>query len=174
MIRTLTILILITLGLGLAAAESAVAVLQPTAGNDTAGTISFEAVEGGVQVTAEVTGLEPNATHAFHIHQYGDLRSEDGTSAGGHYNPQGHEHGLPEQEHRHAGDLGNLEANADGVATKQMVVDNISIDGDMNPIIGRSMVVHAESDKGTQPTGDAGPRIATGVIGYANPDLQAE
>ncbi|MGE9267622.1 MAG: superoxide dismutase family protein [Verrucomicrobiales bacterium] len=145
-----------------------IAVLKGTEGHETSGTLHFSpAADGkGVTITIKVSGLQPDATHAVHIHQFGDLSAPDGTSAGGHFNPEGHEHGLPDQEKRHAGDLGNLEANAAGSATKTMTVSNISLSKGQNAILGRSVIIHASSDKGTQPTGDAGPRIAAGVIGY--------
>jgi len=156
----------------LAAAEStAVAVMQPTAGNDTAGTVTFTPTDDGVQIEARITGLTPNAKHAIHVHEYGDARADDGTSAGGHYNPEGHDHGLPgHADHRHAGDFGNLEADGQGVAGFELTVDNLTIDGERNPVIGRSVIIHAEEDDGGQPTGNAGPRIAIGVIGYAKPE----
>jgi Cu-Zn family superoxide dismutase len=90
-------------------------------------------------------------------------------SAGGHYNPENHQHGLPETEMRHAGDLGNLEADSEGKATLERTVSNISIAGMKNPIIGRGVIVHAKVDDGGQPVGNAGGRIGCGVIGVANP-----
>jgi Cu-Zn family superoxide dismutase len=94
-----------------------VCVLAPTAGNTAAGEATFAATEGGLRVDVRMTGLTPNARHAIHVHEFGDLRSTDGTSLGGHFNPEGHDHGLPEQTERHAGDLGNLTADAQGAAT---------------------------------------------------------
>lgn len=154
----------------------AVAYMTPTKGNQTMGTITFEAIDGGgVKVTAEVSGLEPNSKHGFHIHEFGDASSEDGKAMGGHYNPEGHDHALPTDSdgHRHAGDMGNLEADEDGNATYTMTFDNISIAGMTNPIIGRGVIIHAAPDDGGQPTGNAGARIAQGVIGVAKaPDAE--
>lgn len=145
----------------------AVCVLHPTEGNSAKGVVRFSRVKGGVKVVAEVQGLTPNAQHAIHIHEFGDCSSADGTSAGGHYNPKGHPHGLPSVEKRHAGDLGNLTADAQGNAHYELTVHNIRIAGPWNPIIGRSVVVHAQVDDGSQPTGNAGARISYGVIGVA-------
>ena len=89
-------------------------------------------------------------------------------SAGGHYNPEKHEHGLPDKAQRHAGDLGNLEADASGKAHLELTVNNITISGNKNPILGRGVIVHAKFDYGGQPVGNAGGRIACGVIGVAN------
>lgn len=149
------------------ALRRAVVVLVPTAGNQARGTLTFEQDGESVRVTADVQGLTPNGRHAYHIHEFGDLRSDDGSAAGSHYNPEGHEHGLPDQEERHAGDFGNLEANAEGRAQKTITVKNVTIGGPMNPIIGRAVIVHTDPDDGGQPTGNAGGRIAQGVIGIA-------
>lgn len=149
-----------------------IAVLQPTAGNEAHGTVVFERQgRNEVRITARVRGLEPNAEHAIHVHEFGDMRSDDGTSAGGHYNPEGHPHALPHAAERHAGDFGNLEADSNGEAVLTLTVDNISLAGRNNPVIGRAVIVHAQPDDGGQPTGNAGPRIAAGVIGVVNPDI---
>jgi len=152
---------------------SAIAVLHPTEGNDVTGIVKFTPTEDGkIKITATVKGLKPDSEHGFHIHQYGDCSAPDATSAGGHYDPHGHEHGVPDAANRHAGDMGNLETNAEGVANFELVVDNITISEGDTPIIGRSVIVHANKDDGSQPTGNAGPRVACGVIGFANPGDQ--
>jgi Cu-Zn family superoxide dismutase len=151
-------------------ATELVAVLSPTEGNQAAGVVTFKSAgKGKVEVKADISGLSPNSKHAIHVHQYGDLTSKDGKSAGDHYNPLGHQHALPDQKVRHAGDFGNLEADANGTATMTLVVSNISLAGQLSPIIGRGLVVHAKLDDGGQPSGNAGDRIAVGVIGVRNP-----
>ena len=112
-------------------------------------------------------GLTPGQKHAFHVHQFGECSAPDGMSAGGHYNPEGHQHGLPDSENRHAGDLGNVQADEQGKAHYEITVTNISIMGAKNPIIGRGVIVHAKVDDGDQPVGNAGARNACGVIGVA-------
>jgi len=145
-----------------------VAVMHPTEGNSAHGVVHFKEVAGGkVQITANIMGLKPDSTHGFHIHEYGDCTKADGTSAGGHYNPEGHDHALPNGKMRHAGDLGNLKADANGAATYNNTVDNITLVDLHNPIVGRGVIIHAKPDDGGQPTGNAGPRIACGVIGIA-------
>ncbi len=151
------------------APDTLIAVLTPTEGNDVNGTVMFTQDGDKVTATAEVTGLDPNSKHGFHIHEFGDISASDGTSAGGHYNPEGHDHALPTTEVRHAGDLGNLEADADGVAELTITVDNVSLVEGEAAIIGRGVIVHAKADDGGQPTGNAGDRIAMGVIGVHNP-----
>jgi len=157
--------------------HAAVAVMHGTEGNaKVKGIVRFAELEDGrVYVTANISGLTPNAMHAIHVHQFGDCTAANATSAGGHYNPQAHEHALPnETHHRHAGDLGNLAADAKGNATLNLTVENLTIAGLMNPVIGRAVIIHAGQDKGAaaQPTGDAGGRLACGVIGVANPDAK--
>jgi superoxide dismutase, Cu-Zn family len=152
-----------------AALSQAVAVLNPTAGQNCHGVVRFTEAGDSVKVVADIEGLTPGQKHAFHIHQYGDCSSSDGMSAGGHYNPEGHQHGLPDKETRHAGDLGNLQADEHGKAHYELTIKNVSIAGSKNPIIGRGVIIHAKVDDGSQPVGNAGGRIACGVIGAANP-----
>ena len=149
--------------------KQAVAVLHPTAGQHCQGLVRFTQDGDSVKVVADLEGLTPGQKHAFHIHQYGDCSSPDGMSAGGHYNPEGHQHGLPDTDNRHAGDLGNVPADDQGKAHYELTVNNVSIMGPKNPIIGRAVIVHAKPDDGGQPVGNAGARIACGVIGVANP-----
>lgn len=145
----------------------AVAVVHPTEGNSVTGTVHFEQTAEGVHVTAELSGLE-QGPHGFHIHQYGDCSAGDGTTAGGHYNPAGNDHGAPTQDNRHVGDLGNIAAEADGNATIDTTDPVIKLNGP-NSIIGRGIVVHGgRDDLNSQPSGAAGPRVGCGVIGIAN------
>lgn len=123
--------------------------------------------ERSVQITYEVTGMTPNKTRGFHIHEVGDCSSDDGMSAGGHFNPGGHEHGSLHDEDSHAGDLGNITSDDKGSAVGRIShVKKISLDSDdATNIVGRSVIVHAAADDLiSQPTGDAGPRVACGVI----------
>jgi superoxide dismutase, Cu-Zn family len=143
--------------------QEAVAVLSSTEGQQVRGVLLFQQKEDGVHVTGEVTGLEPGK-HGFHIHEFGDLRDPKGESAGGHFNPDGHQHGGLEDNERHAGDLGNITADARGIAR----VDKLAKGLKLHYVIGRSIVVHGgEDDLTSQPSGDAGPRVALGVIGFA-------
>lgn len=147
-----------------------VAVLTPTEGNEARGHVTFEAMKDDqVRVTARVSGLKSDAKHAIHVHEFGDLSAPDGSSAGGHFNPAGTDHGLPDSEVKHPGDFGNLRADADGNANLVLTVKGLSLTEGENAIIGRAVIVHAGEDKGTQPSGDAGDRIAHGVIAVANP-----
>ena len=143
--------------------QNAVCVLMPTKDQEVHGTVMFTQRGNSTQIVGEVRGLTPGK-HGFHIHEFGDLRSDDGTSAGGHYNPEGHPHGGPDDTKRHVGDLGNITADESGKATIKMTVKGLQV----HFILGRGLVVHAkEDDLKTQPTGDAGGRVAVGVIGVA-------
>ncbi|MFT5357871.1 MAG: Cu-Zn family superoxide dismutase, partial [Polyangiales bacterium] len=114
-------------------------------------------------VRVALTGFEPGTLHGFHVHETGDCSAPDGTSAGGHFNPDGHDHGLPEASARHAGDLGNVEADAEGNVNSESRFSDLHLDGEQG-IGGRAVILHANPDDGGQPTGNAGPRVACGVI----------
>ena len=145
-----------------------VAVLHPTAGNKAQGTVTFTQEEGGVRVTANISGV-PAGEHGFHIHEFGDCSAADGTSAGGHFNPDNMAHGAQNAETRHVGDLGNVTADANGNITLNLLDTRLSLNGP-NTIVGRGLILHANPDDfKTQPTGNAGGRIACGVIGVAKP-----
>lgn len=149
-----------------------VAVLTPTEGNQARGLVTFEAMEDDqVRVTARVSGLKADAKHAIHIHEFGDLSSPDGTSGGSHFNPEGKAHDLADSEERHPGDFGNLQSDAEGNANLVLTLRGLSLAEGEHAILGRAVIVHADEDKGTQPTGDAGDRIAQGVIAIANPKV---
>jgi superoxide dismutase, Cu-Zn family len=129
------------------------------------GVIHFHQMGEKVHISGEISGLKPNAKHAIHIHEKGDLSAPDLMSAGGHYNPDKHIHGGPTTSPVHAGDLGNLQADADGKAKMDLTVDDISVGGEKNDIVGKAVIIHAkEDDFKTQPTGNAGGRIGGGVI----------
>ncbi|MCX6137225.1 MAG: superoxide dismutase family protein [Ignavibacteriales bacterium] len=149
-----------------ASINHAIAVIVPTKGNSVRGTVTFEAVERGVRVVADLTRLTPGK-HGFHVHEFGDISSDDGSSAGGHFNPMGMVHSMPMSDKRHAGDMGNIEADEHGIAHLDYVDPAMKLDGDYS-IVGRAVIVHEkEDDLKTQPTGNAGPRIGCGVIGIA-------
>jgi Cu-Zn family superoxide dismutase len=139
--------------------------LQPTTGNAASGTATFTQKGDKVLVEASVSGLKPGAEHGFHVHEKGDCSSGDGMSTGGHFNPLGKPHahfGTPE---RHAGDLPALKADASGNASLTVELDVITVAESPTSVVGRGLIVHAlPDDYKTQPTGNAGARIACGVI----------
>lgn len=147
-------------------AQKAVAVLSSASGSNVTGTITFMKSGDDVKVTADISGLTPGR-HGFHIHEFGDCSSPDATSAGGHFNPGKHQHGAPDASDRHAGDLGNIEADASGKAHLELTDKTMKLNGN-DTILGHAVIVHEKTDDlKTQPTGDAGGRLACGVIGVA-------
>ena len=144
----------------------AVCVLYPTQGNDVSGVVTFEQIDKGVKVTADLTGLS-TGKHGIHIHEFGDCSSQDGSSAGGHFNPEGKTHGGPMDMTRHTGDMGNLVADDVGKAHLEYTDTMIKLNGPES-IVGKSVIVHkGEDDLKSQPAGNSGPRVACGVIGVA-------
>ena len=145
------------------ARRTAVAELQPTEGNDVSGTVTFTEEDGGVRVVASITGLSPGP-HGFHVHEFGDCSAPDASSAGGHFNPTNVEHAGPDDDPRHVGDLGNIVAEDNSTASYDRLDSVLSFDG-AHSIIARSVIVHeSEDDLTSQPTGDAGGRLACGVV----------
>lgn len=144
----------------------ATAELKPTQGNQAAGRLDFAIVDGGIRITGEVSGLEPGSEHGFHVHENGDCSAPDGSSAGGHFNPGATDHGRVGHGTHHAGDSDNIVANDQGVAAVDTLLQGASLgDGAATEVIGRGVIVHADPDDyTTQPTGNAGARLACGVV----------
>lgn len=149
------------------AAASARSSLQPVGDSGVSGDLRFTVENGAVRVTGTLTGLKPGGTHAFHIHEFGNCTAADASSAGGHFNPAAAAHGNREGEgEHHAGDIPNQTADRDGNANVDQRLDGLEIgsDGELD-ILGRGVIVHADADDyTTQPTGNAGGRLACGVI----------
>ena len=142
----------------------ATAALQPTKGSKALGEATFEQVGDKVRVIVFAQGLKPDAEHGFHIHEAGDCSSGDGMSAKGHFNPAGKPHGTPGRE-SHAGDMPMLKAAKNGRAKLDFVLEGVTLASGSNSIVGRGLIIHADPDDfKTQPTGNAGARLACGVI----------
>ncbi len=139
------------------------ATTQPT-NNNVTGTITFTLADGTLSFVADIDGLAPNTEHGFHIHDKGDLSDPDLKSAGGHFNPMKEHHGGPGSPHHHAGDLGNLKADANGHAHLEGTVMHATLEGETS-ILNRSVIIHAKpDDQKSDPAGNSGARIAGGVI----------
>lgn len=152
---------------------TATARLYPTEGNEVTGVVTFTETGEGVRVVANLQGLSPGP-HGFHVHEYGDCSALDAESAGGHFNPTGMVHGAPTDTVRHAGDLGNIEGMPDGTGHYEWVDPVIELRGE-NSIIGRAVVVHANPDDlSSQPAGNAGERLACGLIEVDRPQEVSE
>ncbi len=127
----------------------------------------FTEENGVVKLEAKFTGLTPG-THAIHLHEKADCSADDATSAGGHWNPTHSKHGKwGDAEGYHKGDIGNFEADADGVGKVSMQTDEwcIGCGDETKDILGKAVIVHeGKDDFTTQPTGDAGGRVSCGGI----------
>lgn len=168
MIRTLS---LITAALVLTACAStppgptASAALMATQGSTVTGSVQFTQKGSVALVTGEVRGLAPNTEHGFHVHEKGDCSSGDGLSAGGHFNPNGKAHGSHDVSEHHTGDLPSLKADASGTARISFESTTLSVGSGITDVAGRGLIVHRDPDDfKTQPTGNAGPRLACAVI----------
>lgn len=147
--------------------HKAEAQLIPTTKNDSKvkGIIFFEKTDKGMHIHGEVTGLTPGE-HGFHVHQYG-VWSEDGKAAGGHFNPHKVDHAGHGSAKRHVGDLGNIKADEHGKAVIDIEDSQLTFEGP-NCILGRGLVVHEKADDlKSQPSGNAGSRVAVAIIGVA-------
>lgn len=138
--------------------------VEPRSGSKLSGTIRLEPVDGGVKVTLMVENAPPGH-HGAHIHQKADCSAPDGKSAGDHFNPAGHQHGLPPGAERHLGDLGNLDVGKNGQGKIEIVIQGANLlAGDPSSFLDRAVIVHEKKDDGGQPTGNAGGRIGCGEI----------
>jgi Cu-Zn family superoxide dismutase len=143
----------------------AMATLQPTSGQTAKGTVHLQDVgDGNIEVVIDLTGVPPGV-HGFHIHEKGDC-GNNAQNAGGHFNPTGMVHGAPDAVSHHAGDFGNVTADANGEVHIRFTSHSISLtpNASSNPV-GRAIVLHEKADDlVSQPSGNAGARIACGVI----------
>jgi len=137
------------------------------------GTVRFTEHGDKVLIDIDIIGLKKGHKHGFHVHECGDM-SDKCESMCAHFNPYGSDHGGPDSVNRHVGDLGNLVADANGVARYRMIDSMIRLRGTKCNIIGRGLIIHADEDdlgKGGKEdsltTGHAGKRIACAVIGYS-------
>lgn len=144
--------------------------LKPTRGSKTFGEATFEQAGAKVHVLVNVRGLKAGQEHGFHIHEVGDCSSGDGLSAKGHFNPFGKAHGRADAAEHHAGDLPSLKGSvgkgkAAGHGKMDVMLEGITLESGPASIVGRGLIIHADpDDHRTQPTGNAGARIACGVI----------
>ena len=147
-------------------ASSATVNLASASASLVSGKLTAMPMGDGVHLRGEIGGLAPNSTHAIHIHEKGDCSAADASSAGGHFNPSASVHGKVDAGAHHGGDMDNLVANADGVARVDAHASGVTLGGGAaNDVAGRAVVVHAAADDyRSQPAGNAGARLACGVI----------
>ncbi len=143
---------------------TATATLMPTTGSTAQGTVRFVQLAGGaVEVSVDLTGVPPGV-HGFHVHDKGDC-GDNGNAAGGHFNPMGTGHGAPQGDPHHAGDFGNVTADASGTVRETFTTRSVTVEAGASSAVGHAVILHANPDDlTTQPTGNAGGRIACGVV----------
>lgn len=140
------------------------ATLEAKSGSTVGGWATFTEVPGGVKVVVHVEKAPPG-THGLHIHEKGDCSDPEAKAAGGHFNPTAMDHAGPMDEKHHAGDLGNIEVKADGTGHLEITSKMLTVKEGPNSVVGRSVIFHEKADDlKTQPTGNAGGRLACGVI----------
>jgi Cu-Zn family superoxide dismutase len=143
----------------------AVARLAGPEGSTVSGTVTFAEANGTVTVSGHVEGATPSGEHGFHVHETGDCSAPDFSSAGGHFNPTGTPHAGPADAERHAGDLGNITIGEEGTGHLELTTDLLTVAEGPNSVVGKAVILHEKRDDlVSQPTGDAGGRVACGVV----------
>jgi Cu-Zn family superoxide dismutase len=153
-------------GLRPASEGAAVADVKNTSGQSV-GTARFTQAGNVVRILLEVKGLPPGP-HAVHVHAVGKCDPPDFNSAGPHFNPGGKQHGALNPQGAHAGDLPNITVASDGTGRMETTTEQLSLASGTTSVFdadGSALVVHANRDDfKTDPTGNAGARIACGVL----------
>jgi len=154
----------------LANGGSAVKSLKATARLDSkssstvTGEAKFTEKKDGVEIVVEIKGAKPGQ-HGVHLHDKGDCSAADASSAGGHFNPDSKTHGAPTVDPHHAGDFGNITADAKGSGKLKIMIKGLTVAPGPNSVVGHAIVIHADPDDlKTQPSGNSGARVACGVV----------
>ena len=160
----MNIAIVVMLAAAAQAVEVGVAKISGTKDAALKGQARLEAVKGGLKLSVTVGGLPRDGEFAMHVHEFGDC-ADEAKAAGQHYNPEGapHGHALKDGKKAHPGDLGNVVAKG-GTISFEAVLPRASLTGAPRAVAGRSIVLHEKADDFSQPVGNAGGRIACGVI----------
>lgn len=147
-----------------AAAEKAVTTIKGPDGSPIEGTVTFIQQGDEVRIVADISGA-PEGKHGIHLHEFGECSGDDFTSAGSHFNPTDAPHACPPVEPRHAGDFGNIEIGADGKGHLELNTRDLTVGPGAKSVVGKAVILHSQADDcESQPTGDAGGRIACGVV----------
>jgi Cu-Zn family superoxide dismutase len=138
--------------------------LRPTDGNSTSGVVEFfERPNGKLGISVELAELA-EGKHGLHLHESGDCSAPDASSAGEHFSPDDRPHGSPTDTIHHAGDLGNVTADARGIAVTNLETSDLVLAGRYG-VVDRAVIVHSgEDDLVSQPSGNSGDPVACGVV----------
>ncbi len=140
-----------------------------TADGTELGTVTFTQHADGTEMVADLHGVQGAGEHGLHVHETGECSAPDFKSAGGHFNPEGTDHACPPTTPRHAGDFGNIEIGEDGSGHLDETSDLVTVTPGDTSVVGKAVILHAGQDDCTsQPSGDAGPRLACGVISLSD------
>lgn len=141
------------------------AVVTATPGNTTFGILTLEESANGLRISGMIRGFSPSTRHGFHVLETGECKPEEARTAGVHFNPGKRQHGDPSKSNHHAGDLPNVDADAQGNAMIDITIKGVTLGTDATSLINRAIIFSQRSDDyTTQPSGGSGPRIACGVI----------
>ena len=160
--------VLVSAGLvaGTGFAATGIATMMGTAPDSKiGGTVTLTDTPAGLKVSAQLINV-PEGKHGFHIHEFGAC-GDAGKAAGGHFNPAGMPHGMVMKdgvEHVHAGDMGNITADKNGMAMLDVVIPGVTLAGGKFAVANHAIILHEKVDDFGQPTGNAGGRIGCGVI----------
>jgi Cu-Zn family superoxide dismutase len=145
--------------------DNAIAVITSLKNDQRLGFVKFTQSKEGIKIKVVLKNITPGK-HGFHVHEFGDLSLRSAKYAGGHFNPHKKQHGHLQHKISHIGDLGNITANSKGKVSKTISTKKLSLYG-KHSIIGRSIIIHAKADDFKGKSGNAGKRIAGGVIGIS-------
>jgi len=147
-------------------AQMAEANVSPASASLVSGRLALVPEGSGVRISGVIGGLPRSRQAAFHVHERGDCSAMDASSAGAHFDPTHAKHGRSGHGPHHAGDMDNLLADDKGVANVNVLLPQVTLGGGAaNDIAGRALVIHAGADDyRSQPAGNAGARVACGVI----------
>jgi Cu-Zn family superoxide dismutase len=146
------------------AGPTATAVIEGRSGSRLTGTATFTQNGSAVHVVIDLANA-PEGIHGVHLHEKGDCSAPDATSAGGHFNPTGMQHGSPDAASHHAGDFGNMTIGSEGHGRLELDSTALTVAPGDHSVAGRAIVIHAKADDmQTQPTGNSGARIGCGVV----------